>query len=196
MNKLKITLYYSVPIVIALCLIVFVYRQKKDAKMFLCQHPYALCTSARCVPQPGNPSQAICFCDVEEGKSMATTPCNKLEPRTDAHGINTIYSTFSYKQYAEGKQVMQCPGNTPWTWCLNKQCTVDPSNPKRALCLCNVMRTEEPWITFGGECDPSTCNTAYWSGAGLKDFHEGNVFMTQQMNLEQSPVKWCQGECQ
>jgi hypothetical protein len=159
--------------------------------MQLCNHSYALCTSARCIPDPNNPEKAICFCEVEEGASMSTVPCKKLQPSVDANGIRTVYSAFSFNQYREGKKVMKCPGGTPWTWCLNKQCTVDPANPKQAICLCDVMRTPDEWITLGGECDPSTCKTAYWSGAPVKDFEEGNRFMMKKLRLKETPVKWC-----
>src|SRR5262249_32953292 len=70
----------------------------------LCRHQYALCTSALCVPQPGDPTKAICFCDVEEGPNMATVPCESLKPSTDANGIRTVYSTFSLKQFTDGKK--------------------------------------------------------------------------------------------
>ncbi|MGA8294232.1 MAG: hypothetical protein WB820_17425, partial [Rhodoplanes sp.] len=38
-----------------------------NAENYLCQQQFALCTSAPCIPQPGNPNVAICTCDVEEG---------------------------------------------------------------------------------------------------------------------------------
>lgn len=190
MKPTKIALVCCLSLLVVL-LVIFGYTRSNSEKMYLCDHSYALCTSARCIPQPGDPTQAICFCAVEKGDSMSTVPCHKLRPSSDAHGITTLYSTFSYKQYAEGKKTMKCPGDTPWTWCLNKQCTMDPSDPTQAICLCDIMRTNEEWVTFGGSCDSSTCTTAYWSGAGLKDFAEGNVFMTKNLNLDQTPVKWC-----
>ncbi len=189
--KIILTLCLSL---IAVLLVAYGCKRASGVKMLLCTHPYALCTSARCIPQPGDPSKAICTCDVEEGESMSTTPCHALLPSTDKHGIGTIYSTFSYKQYRDGKKVMKCPGGTPWTWCLNKRCTVDPGDPKKAICLCDVVRSSEEWITFGGDCDVSTCNTAYWSGVGMTDFAEGNVFMTQKLGLDLSPVRWCEIE--
>lgn len=158
--------------------------------MNLCSHQYALCTSALCVPQPGDPAKAICFCDVEEGESMCTVPCDTLKPSSDANGIRTVYSTFSIRQFDQGKEAMKCPNGTPWTWCLNKQCTVDPSNPKRAICACDVIRSDE-WMTLGGNCDTSTCKTGYWSGAAMKDWDAGNIFMTKALGLKQSPAKWC-----
>jgi hypothetical protein len=165
-------------------------------KMQLCTHTYALCTSALCVPQPGNTRKAICFCDVYEGKSMSTAPCENLRPETDAKGIRTIYSTFSYEQANTGKKVLKCPGGTPWTWCLNKKCTIDPANPNQAICLCDVMRSQEPWITFGGDCAPETCSTSYWSGASIKDFNQAESFMTRELNLNASPIAWCETDLQ
>jgi hypothetical protein len=166
------------------------YTQAGDAKNRLCNHEYALCTSARCVPQPGDATKAICFCDVEEGKSMSTISCDKLKPRTDDNGIRTVYSAFSLKQFQDGKKGLKCPSGTPWTWCLNKPCTVDPANPKKAICVCEVKRTGEA-ITLGGDCDTATCKTAYWSAAPLADFESASTFMTKALGLAKSPVKWC-----
>ena len=107
--------------------------------MQLCKHQYALCTSALCIPQPGYPTKAICFCAVEEGASMASAPCNTIQPSTDANGIRTVYSAFSLEQFKQAKKVLTCASGTPWTWCLNKRCTVDPSDPQESdLCLRRV----------------------------------------------------------
>jgi hypothetical protein len=191
MKQFKIALACCLS-VLAVLLVVFGCKRLSSGQMYLCDHSYALCTSAYCIPQPGDHTKAICFCDVEKGDSMSTVPCDELQPGSDANGITTIYSTFSFKQYMEGKKTMKCPSSTPWTWCLNKRCTVDPSDSTKAICLCDIMRTNEDWVTLGGSCDSSTCNTSYWSGAGLKDFKEGNAFMTKKLNLDPLPVKWCQ----
>ncbi|MGE3808543.1 MAG: hypothetical protein AB7K24_28085 [Gemmataceae bacterium] len=121
---------------------------------------------------------------------MSTVDCNRLKPSTDDNGIRTVYSTFSLKQFTEGKKGMKCPAGTPWTWCLNKRCTVDPANPKKAICVCDVVRKGE-WMTLGGNCDTKTCKTAYWSAAPLADFDTGNAFMTRAMGYKESPAKWC-----
>jgi hypothetical protein len=128
-------------------------------------HP--LCAYRNRVTRP----RAICFCDVQDGASMASVPCNTIQPSTDANGIRTVYSAFSLEQFKEGKKVLRCPDGTPWTWCLNKLCTVDPSDPKKAICVCDVLRTEE-WTTLGGNCDTGTCTTGYWPGATVKDFNQ------------------------
>ena len=172
--------------------IAFGNEQAAKSDMQLCKHQYALCTSALCIPQPGDPTKAICFCDVQDGASMASVPCNTIQPSTDANGIRTVYSAFSLEQFKQGKKVLTCASGTPWTWCLNKRCTVDPSDPKKAICVCDVLRTGE-WITLGGNCDTATCTTGYWSGATVKDFNEATSFMVKALNLDPSPVKWCPG---
>ena len=167
-------------------------EQAAKSNMLLCKHQYALCTSALCIPQPGDPTKAICFCDVQDGASMASVPCSTIQPSTDANGIRTVYSAFSLEQFKENKKVLKCASGTPWTWCLNKRCTVDPSDPKKAVCVCDVLRTEE-WITLGGKCDTGTCTTGYWSGATVKDFNDATAFMVKALNLDHSPVEWCPG---
>jgi hypothetical protein len=181
-------LTYLVP-VIAVAAVACTYKESQA--MYVCKHPYALCTSAICVPQPGDPSKAICQCDIEDGPSMSTASCDKLQPSTDAHGVRTIYSTFSLEQQMkQGKQSMKCPAGTPWTWCLNKRCTVAPFDPEKAICTCDVMRTGE-WTTFGGDCDTSSCETGYWSGAPFKDLEEGSSFLMKALGLAETPPKWC-----
>lgn len=190
MKLFKPLLIWIVPIA-AVCIAASGYKMANNSNLKLCQHQFALCTSARCVPLPEDPDKAICSCDVEEGPSMASVACYKLKPSTDEYGIRTLYSTFSFKQFHEGKKILKCPQGTPWTWCLNKRCTVDPSNSKKAICVCDVMRSEQ-WITLGGNCDTSTCQTGYWSGANLADFQEGNIFLNKALGLTKSPVKWCE----
>jgi hypothetical protein len=179
---------------IAVFTLAFGAEQAAKSNMLLCKHQYALCTSALCIPQPGDPTKAICFCDVEDGASMSSVPCNTTEPGTDTNGIRTVYSAFSLEQFKQGKKVLRCTNGTPWTWtwCLNKRCTVDPSNSKKAICVCDVLRTGE-WITLGGNCDTGTCTTGYWSGATVKDFNEATAFMVKALNLDHSPVEWCPG---
>jgi hypothetical protein len=177
---------------VAVFALAFGAEQAAKSNMQLCKHQYALCTSALCIPQPGDATKAICFCDVQDGASVASVPCNTIQPTTDANGIRTVYSAFSLEQFKQGKKVLQCSSGTPWTWCLNKRCTVDPSDPKKAICVCDVLRTEE-WITLGGNCDTGTCTTGYWSGATVKDFNEATSFLVKALSLDQSSVKWCPG---
>lgn len=190
MNHIKSFLISYLLPAAAVALVACGYVQAGSSDMQLCKHQYALCTSAKCIPQPGEPTKAICLCDVEEGASMSTTACDQLKPSTDANGIRTVYSTFSFAQF-QSKQSMKCPEGTPWTWCLNKRCTVAPDNSKKAICVCDVVRTGGEWTTLGGNCDTSTCATGYWSGATIKAYGEGNAFLVKALGLKDSPSKWC-----
>jgi hypothetical protein len=67
---------------------------------------------------------------------------------------------------------------------------VDPANPKKAICACDVVRTGE-WMTAGGKCNAASCNTAYWSGASLDSFQDAISFLMKQLNIKKSPVKFC-----
>jgi len=53
-----------------------------------------------------------------------------------------------------------------------------------------VVRTGE-WITAGGNCNPATCNSAYWSAAPLDAFSDGTDFLLKSLKLKKSPVTWC-----
>src|SRR5262249_22386483 len=43
----------------------FGHAESAQAENYLCQQQFALCTSAPCIPEPGDPKVAICSCDVE-----------------------------------------------------------------------------------------------------------------------------------
>jgi len=196
MNHLKTALISYILPTVAVLAIAYGYAHTADAKNEnqVCDQQFALCTSARCVPQPGDPTKAICFCDVEEGKSLSTVPCDKVKPSTDTNNIRTVYSAFALKQAQAGKKGMKCPKGTPWTWCLNKRCTVDPYDAKKAICVCDVVRDNDEWMTFGGDCKTETCKTAYWSGAKLADLDSGTATMLKALGLDKSPIKWCPAE--
>jgi hypothetical protein len=179
----------ALPVMAAL-IAAFGHAESARAENYLCQQQFALCTSAPCIPEPGDPKVAICSCDVEDGPSLASVACDTVKPSTDANGIRTVYSQFALKQWQQGKKTLKCPSGTPWTWCLNKPCTVDPANPKKAICACDVVRTGE-WITAGGNCNTATCNTAYWSAAPLDAFSDGTDFLLKSLKLKKSPVTWC-----
>jgi hypothetical protein len=176
--------------VMAALIAAFGHAESAQAENYLCQQQFALCTSAPCIPEPGNPKVAICSCDVEDGPSLASVACDTVKPSTDANGIRTVYSQFALKQWQQGKKTLKCPSGTPWTWCLDKPCTVDPANPKKAICACDVVRTGE-WITAGGNCNTATCNTAYWSAAPLDAFSDATDFLLKSLKLKKSPVTWC-----
>jgi hypothetical protein len=165
-------------------LLIVAYGQSTRAENFLCRQQFALCTSAPCIPEPGNPKIAICTCDVQDGANLATVACDTVKPSTDANGIRTVYSQFALNQFQAGKRGLKCASGTPWTWCLNKPCTVDPANPKKAICTCDILRSGE-WMTAGGNC------TAFWSGASLNDVSDATNFLMKSLNIKKSPLNWC-----
>jgi hypothetical protein len=164
--------------------------QPASAENYLCRQQFALCTSAPCIPQPGSTKVAMCTCDVEDGPSVATVPCDTVKPSTDEYGVRTVYSQYSPKQWQQGKKTLTCASGAPWTWCLNKICTVDPANPKKAICACDIVRTGAS-VTAGGNCNTGTCNTAYWSAAPADAFADGTDFFMKSLNIKKSPVQAC-----
>ena len=114
MSRIKLIFAcFLVTAAVAVFAVAFGDEQAAKSNMQLCKHPYALCTSALCIPQPDDPTKAICFCAVEEGASMSSVPCNTIQPSTDANGIRTVYSAFSLEQFKQGKKVLTCSSGTP-----------------------------------------------------------------------------------
>src|SRR3984893_1238051 len=70
--------------------------QDKPPVGLLCDQQFALCTSANCVPAPGDPKVALCTCAVWDGKGGTTgvASCDAVKPSTDANGWRTVYSYF------------------------------------------------------------------------------------------------------
>ena len=87
--------------------------QKLESKSAVCDQKYALCSSASCIPDPNNPSKAICFCKVYEGKSYGQVPCNKRQPSSGKDGLLYVTSTYSFDDTAT-KRMMTCPKGKPW----------------------------------------------------------------------------------
>ena len=109
-------------------------EQTPAPNMQLCKHQYALCTSALCVPQPGDPTKAICFCDVQDGASMASVPCNTIQPSTDANGIRTVYSAFSLEQFKQGRKFFVAPTVLPGLGAsISVALSIHPTPKKRSV---------------------------------------------------------------
>lgn len=156
---------------------------------FICDQQYALCTSAPCIPDPRDPEKsALCRCVVQEGISFGKTECSARGPNTRA-GVSLLTSTYSLAEYRT-KATLTCPSGTPWTFCLDRPCTVDPMSPLRAICACDVRRTEV-FVTLGGDCDALTCQTGYWSGATLGDVRGGEAAIVQALGLDRAPENAC-----
>jgi hypothetical protein len=153
-----------------------------------CDQRYALCTSAPCVPDPRDPDKsALCECAVRLGISFGMTSCEDRQPKSRG-GVTLLVSTYSLAEYRT-KATMTCPGGR-WTFCLDKPCTVDPMDPLRAVCACDVKPSEE-FLTLGGDCNTLTCDSAYWSGATPTEVAHGEAAMVRALGLESPPDNAC-----
>ncbi len=140
---------------------VSIYSAHAAKKPIICIQEYALCTSASCIPDARHSGYAICHCDVENGPSAGYESCAKRVPVKTKYNTEQIVSTFSLTQYGEKKSLVCAQGF--WTNCVDSPCTVDPTNPKHAICNCPI--TTGAYTTLGGNCNIITCTTHYWSGA-------------------------------
>lgn len=71
----------------------------------ICNQPYALCTSAACIPDPRHPHYAICTCVVEQGNSAGYTSCEKRLPQHLKNRSTQLTSTFSFVQFSSKKSL-------------------------------------------------------------------------------------------
>lgn len=162
----------------------------------ICDTEYALCTSAECTPDPDNPtSKAICDCAVDKGPNYGVlSTCTAREP-VDASGTTLLISTYAFRQ-TPTKDVMTCAGANYWTDCLDAPCVVDPRNPKKAICTCNLIAPNDPaykdvFLTYGGGCNTKTCQTSYWSGATDANFKAGSDALMKVLGLTEAPFNFC-----
>ena len=159
----------------------------------ICSGTYALCTSAPCIPDPLNDGNTICDCEVTTGQNFAFDSCEARLPITADDGSTRVISTYGLVQ-APMKPVMTCPVGTNWSDCLGVPCTVDPRNPERAICSCNLVTPDdiaEDYVTYGGACNQLSCDTAFWSAATVDSFAEGTQDLFLAMKLKTSPVTFC-----
>jgi peroxiredoxin len=126
---------------------------------WLCNQPYALCTTAPCEVSRTDPNIAVCHCVVQNGYSIGSKTCAQR-----AQVGETLISTFSTENVTSSFHIMSCPSGAAWANCLDMTCQVDATNPAMATCQCRLMKTGESF-TFGGGCQTSTCHSVIWSGA-------------------------------
>jgi hypothetical protein len=161
----------------------------KDA--YLCDHRYALCTDAACLPSKGDPKIVICDCVVETGYAVGFKSCAQRAPRG-----NTLHSNFSTQLVTDRTRVMSCPSGDPWAECLDVVCEVDPHDASKAQCQCVLFKTGAS-VTFGGDCDTKTCSSTIWSATtpdlpGSPELEAG----MKQLGLPLTLPKTCAGASQ
>lgn len=163
-------------------------KNQEKLPIILCNQPYALCSAAKCIPDPRHAGYALCRCDVYTGVSAGFISCQKRTPVTNKDHTQRIVSTFSFEN--SDNPSMICPAGTLWTDCVDAPCTVNPENTKKALCSCPI-KNQSTIITFGGNCQTNTCNTGFWSGATLEVSSMLRNVLGRTLKSEQQENKQC-----
>lgn len=158
----------------------------------ICNQTYALCSAAKCIPDPSVTGNAICSCETKKDLSVGNKSCKARKPHTD-NNITYIVSTFSFKNKSD--PVMSCPANTFWTNCMDAPCTIDPMDPSKSICSCPIVQSKQAIVTFGGGCDTSTCENSFWSGAIPADNTQFQATLAKQANINiDSTIQSCSKE--
>jgi hypothetical protein len=168
---------------------------KDDAagKSVVCEGRYALCTSAACTPIPVRDAKtgkmivtrALCECAVANGPSLGDLPCAERAPQGDGR---FLVSTYSFGETAT-HPAMTCPTGTPWAFCYDQPCVVDPKDPSKAQCTCQV-HTDGEFQTLGGNCDKTKCGTL-WSAATPDGRKGASELLASAEGLKTVPANSC-----
>jgi|GEM_PF-701084 len=161
----------------------------------VCVQPYALCTSAPCIPMPtdGNPDLMICQCDVVNSGHMVSlsaldnivTDCESVAPFS-LNGVDYIYSTYSTKQEPEEhRRFMTCDSIYTWSNCLNMLCIINPDKVT-ATCFCQKVINKES-VTLGGRCIQETCEDHYWSAATAYAANQATAYLNAWLKKNNYP---------
>jgi len=65
-------------------------------------------------------------------------------------------------------------------------------NPLKAICTCKIVR-DQPFATYGGDCNTLTCDTGYWSGATVGSFVGASKDLMKAFGIEDKPATYCPG---
>ena len=178
-SKYRFLLVFIIFMLVAVLFVNYVYYQKKGVTK--CNQPFALCPAAKCSPDPINTNNAYCFCYVENGEnySYGNKTCDELAPYKGKNGEDFIYSTFSPIIASMGFEQIYCPSKGINLNCMNKKCSINPHNPKQAICDCSITNNNgEKWVTWNKKDTVSSCN--YLSGGELEQHHIMSDFLKKQ----------------
>jgi hypothetical protein len=127
----------------------------------VCESTYALCTTAKCTAIEEGQGTVFCGCEVKTGYSVGGTPCH--EPIDSPEGKQVVSRYFPIKSYAS------CSNDRPWANCYDRPCIVDKDDPAKAVCACNVVTDESPYVIVTDTYTDQTCTTGLYSSAKVKD---------------------------
>jgi hypothetical protein len=164
-------------------------QSSQTGTTYLCNQTYALCAAAPCVPSASDPTTVICRCEVDNGYSLGYTTCADRAPKG-----NTLTSNFSMQGVVSRSAIMICDagvGQGTWAICMDQPCQIDSSDPTQALCQCKSTKSQK-YITYGGNCQLSTCTTTIWSSNAL-DFSgiDDYIIAMQQAGQPVQELKTC-----
>ncbi len=150
---------------------------------------FALCSYAPCRPIPGNPSKALCDCDVFDAVSVGNGSCEARATKPGPHGLTRVASAFSLIEIPE-RPLMTCPEGSVWTQCLDAPCLIDPDDASKASCTCDVQTTGVA-RTYGGGCDTSTCADSFWSAATPAQVEGGIAAISKHLGVDPPQDRVC-----
>ncbi len=146
----------------------------------VCLGNFALCTTAKCTPVPGQQGVVSCACDVKTGYSAGHESCQDVK-HTSPGQLMSRY--FPVKYHAI------CSNDRPWATCLDKPCTVDKDNPSRASCACSLVKDQGDYVIVTETYDDSTCVTGIVSSATVQQSAQITDFLKTTEHLKPFPIK-------
>lgn len=127
----------------------------------VCESTYAFCTTAKCTPIEKEQGTVFCGCEMKTGYSVGGTPCH--EPIDSPEGKQVVSRYYPIKSYAS------CNNDRPWANCYDRPCIVDKDDPTKAVCSCNIVTNESPYVIVTDTYTDQTCTTGLYSSAKVKD---------------------------
>jgi len=160
-------------------------------KWIICSQMYARCSTAACIPSPDNPTSAtLCQCDVVNGPNLGLSTCEQRQPITVRPHTTLIRANFSFEKTTPSK-LMTCDSSNAWSDCMEAPCIIDPTNPTKTICRCQ-LKQGEAFATLGGGCNPDTCQNHFWSGITIDNIKQN---LRQLLNLSAENQDISQYQC-
>ena len=141
-------------------------------KPYICKSHYALCTTAKCSPIPGEPGMSLCYCKTETGYSAGEKPCEDVKITPQGKLIKSRY-------YPIGTYV-SCSNDREWANCLVSPCIIDEVDPSKAICACSVVKNQGPYVIVTDTCNKSGCETGLTSSATVKSNDELDAYIVER----------------
>ena len=164
-----------------LLLLISCHVNSKNSNFTVCKSKFALCTTALCDPIPGKKGWVSCHCSVQKGYSAGTESCASLEKSTKGSAIKSRY--YPIKSYAI------CKNDRPWAWCLDSPCKIDKKDPRKAACLCSLVKDKGDYVIVTDTYNDKTCTTGIYSSATTKGVKEVRDFLKTNKNLQPFDLK-------